>query len=120
MEKVASILEHSVKNDLQFKKINLDTSKQPEVEVLFEDKVIKASPGDNLAALLLSNNAGYLRITPKEGTKRAPFCMMGTCFECLVEIDGRTKQACMTYIDKKITVKRKTIERSSIVEDSDD
>jgi len=30
---------------------------------------------------------------------RCPYCLMGTCFECLVEIDGEpNRQACMTPV----------------------
>jgi predicted molibdopterin-dependent oxidoreductase YjgC len=33
------------------------------------------------------------------GAPRGPFCLMGVCFECLVEIDGRSNCcACMTQV----------------------
>ena len=41
------------------------------------------------------------------GERRAPFCMMGTCFECLVEIDGQpNRQACLTIVREGMDIKR--------------
>ena len=38
------------------------------------------------------------------GEKRAPYCLMGTCFECLMEIDGiANRQACMTIVAEGMT-----------------
>ena len=63
--------------------------------------------GRNLAAALLAANAGHTRTTPVSGAKRAPFCMMGTCFECLVEIDGLpNQQACMIRVREGMRVRR--------------
>jgi aerobic-type carbon monoxide dehydrogenase small subunit (CoxS/CutS family) len=33
------------------------------------------------------------------GSPRAPYCMMGACFECLVEIDGvPSRQSCLVTV----------------------
>lgn len=32
--------------------------------------------------------------------------MMGACFDCLVEIDGVTRQACMTEVAAGMTISR--------------
>ena len=38
---------------------------------------------------------------------RAPYCMMGVCFECLVEIDGKpSRQACLTPVRDGMVIKR--------------
>ena len=37
-----------------------------------------------------------------------PFCMMGACYDCLVEIDGRIVQACMRPATDGLIVKRTT------------
>ena len=51
--------------------------------------------------------AGYTSIHPLTGERRAPFCMMGTCFECLVEIDGQpNRQACLTIVREGMDIKR--------------
>ena len=57
---------------------------------------IEARAGDTVAAALLAAGVGYCRTTPVSGARRAPYCMMGVCFECLVTIDGvGNRQACL-------------------------
>ena len=47
-----------------------------------------ARAGDTVAAALLAAGVSHCRTTPVSSAKRAPYCMMGVCFECLVTIDG--------------------------------
>ncbi len=73
----------------------------------FEGRAIDATPGDSVAAALLAAGVGATRETPVSGAPRAPFCMMGACFECLVEIDGEENvQACMTPVRDGMAVRR--------------
>ncbi len=73
----------------------------------FEGRAIEAAPGDSVAAALLATGVSATRETPVSGAPRAPFCMMGACFECLVEIDGEENvQACMTTVRDAMTVRR--------------
>ena len=77
------------------------------VRLNFEGTEVVAAPGDSVAAALLAAGVTSTRETPVSGAPRAPFCMMGTCFECLVEIDGEENvQACMTLIRDGMTVRR--------------
>jgi predicted molibdopterin-dependent oxidoreductase YjgC len=56
----------------------------------------EARAGDSVAAALLAAGIAHCRTTPVSGAKRAPYCMMGVCFECLVTIDGiGNRQACL-------------------------
>ena len=56
----------------------------------------QAFANDTVAAALLVAGTGHCRTTPVSGAKRAPYCMMGVCFECLVTIDGvGNRQACL-------------------------
>jgi len=49
------------------------------------------------AAVLL--HGGAARTTPVSGAPRAPYCMMGVCFDCLMEIDGvPNRQGCMVPV----------------------
>ena len=49
-----------------------------------------------VAAALLATGVRRFRATPVSGAARAPYCMMGACFECLVEIDGvPSRQSCL-------------------------
>lgn len=53
----------------------------------------------NVAAALLANGMSACRASAVSGASRGPFCMMGVCFDCLVEIDGVPNvQACMTPV----------------------
>ncbi|MEM5581569.1 MULTISPECIES: 2Fe-2S iron-sulfur cluster-binding protein [unclassified Roseibium] len=62
--------------------------------------------GENLAAELLAAGAGPFRYTPVSGAPRNPYCMMGACFDCLVEIDGIVRQACMVEVCEDMRISR--------------
>jgi predicted molibdopterin-dependent oxidoreductase YjgC len=47
-----------------------------------------AEQGETVAAVLLRQTEYWSRLNPVTGSKRAPYCMMGVCFECLAEVDG--------------------------------
>ena len=69
------------------------------VTVWFCDQQIDAAPGDSVAAALLSAGISTFGRTPVRGAPRAPFCMIGNCYDCLVQIDGEANlQACITVV----------------------
>ena len=68
------------------------------VRVSFDGRPLDLPEGANLAAALLAAGVPVFRRTPISGAPRAPFCMMGACFDCLVEIDGTVRQACMLEV----------------------
>ena len=77
------------------------------LRLTFEGRTIEAAPGETVAAALLVADVGATRETPVSDAPRAPFCMMGACFECLVEIDGEENvQACITTVREAMTVCR--------------
>ena len=77
------------------------------VRIEFEGRVVVAHAGDSVAAALLADGERHFRTTPVGGTPRGPYCMMGICFECLVEIDGvANRQACMVEVRDGMRVKR--------------
>ncbi len=77
------------------------------VTIEFEGEPLLARPGETVAAALLAQNQWTFRTTPVSGAARGPFCMMGICFDCLVEIDGvANRQACMTVVRNGMRVKR--------------
>ncbi len=78
-----------------------------QVRIEFEGQALPAQLGDTVAAALLAANHWCFRSTPVSGAARGPFCMMGVCFDCLVEIDGvANRQACMTEVRDGMRVKR--------------
>lgn len=79
----------------------------PRVRIEFEGQSLAAYPGDTVAAALLAGDHWNFRSTPVSAAIRGPFCMMGVCFDCLVEIDGvANRQACMTEVRDGMRIKR--------------
>jgi predicted molibdopterin-dependent oxidoreductase YjgC len=73
----------------------------------FEGERLEARTDDSVAAALLMAGHTVFRTTPVSGAERGPFCMMGVCFECLVEIDGvGNQQACMIEVRQGMRIKR--------------
>lgn len=81
------------------------------VTIDFEGYVLEVPEGISVAAAIF----GYAgktdcRISFVSGEKRAAFCFMGVCHECLVEIDGRpNQQACVTVVQPGMHIRRQQI-----------
>ena len=77
------------------------------VTVTVEGKPVAVAAGDSVAAAVFAAGFDHTRTSPVSGCRRAPYCMMGVCFECLVEIDGvPNQQACMTPVKAGMHIKR--------------
>jgi D-hydroxyproline dehydrogenase subunit gamma len=75
------------------------------VRLMVDGRAITAAPRDSVAAALLAAGMVACRTTPVSATPRAPYCMMGICFECLVTIDGvGSRQACLTRVREGMVV----------------
>ena len=60
-----------------------------------------------VAAAMFANGVHSFRRTPMFNSSRAPYCMMGVCFDCLVEIDGvPNRQACQVPVAEGMQVRR--------------
>jgi D-hydroxyproline dehydrogenase subunit gamma len=78
-----------------------------ELRFRFEDREVTARQGDSVAAALLAAGLRGMRATPVSGAPRAPWCMMGVCFDCLMDIDGvASRQACMVTVAEGMQVRR--------------
>lgn len=76
------------------------------VSFWFEDREVLANRGDSVAGALLAVGISQLRRSPVSGSARAPFCMIGNCYECLVEIEGRgAVQACLIEVAEGMQVR---------------
>jgi D-hydroxyproline dehydrogenase subunit gamma len=81
---------------LKFRKL---ASAPPEkrVQFRFNGESVTAPAGDTIAAALLAAGHTTFRRSPASAALRGPYCVMGACFECMVEIAGiGGRQACMT------------------------
>ena len=77
------------------------------LRLMLDGVPVLARPGESVAAALLAHSGGATRQTPVTGAGRAPYCMMGVCFECLVEVDGQANaQACLLSVRSGMRVRR--------------
>ena len=75
------------------------------VSLTIDGKRVDARPGDTVAAAMLAAGFEHCRTTPISGAPRAPYCMMGVCFECLVTIDGvGNRQGCLVAVREGMRV----------------
>ena len=73
-----------------------DAKAEATIQIWFNDQPLSVPGGRSVAAALLAAGVQRFRATPVSGAPRAPYCMMGACFECLVEIDGMpSRQSCL-------------------------
>ena len=71
----------------------------------FDGRPMTGRSGDTVAASLLANGIVACRETPVSDAPRAPYCLMGVCFECLVVIDGvGNRQGCMVPLREGMAI----------------
>jgi predicted molibdopterin-dependent oxidoreductase YjgC len=69
------------------------------VRITIDGRPVEARAHDTVAAALLAAGLDHCRTTPVSGAPRAPYCMMGVCFDCLVTIDGvGNLQGCLIHV----------------------
>jgi predicted molibdopterin-dependent oxidoreductase YjgC len=77
------------------------------VTVIINGTAFQAPCGCTAAAAVLLAHDTPTRTTPVTGEPRAPYCMMGVCFECLMEIDGvPNQQACLVPVAQGMRISR--------------
>ncbi|MCP4335154.1 MAG: (2Fe-2S)-binding protein [Gammaproteobacteria bacterium] len=87
-----------------FRKLDNDAA---EVEFELDGEPVTVPAGISIAAAMLYLDAIPFRQTLQSASPRAAFCMMGACFECLVEIDGMSNQrACQQQVEAGMQVRR--------------
>ena len=81
-----------------------DASTAP-VRIFIEGEAYEARAGDSVAAALLAAGRTHCRTTAVTGAQRAPYCMMGVCFDCLVTIDGvGNRQGCLVPVHEGMRI----------------
>jgi predicted molibdopterin-dependent oxidoreductase YjgC len=79
------------------------------ITVYVDGQPVSVHPHDSAAAAALKAGIGYTRRSPVSHEPRAPYCMMGVCFECLMVIDGvPSRQACMVRVRPGMRIERQT------------
>lgn len=87
----------------------LEPGSGPRARVFLDGTPVDLPEGANLAAALLTVEFSPFRTTPVSGAPRLPFCMMGVCFDCLIEIDGiPNRQACLEQVRAGMRLRRQS------------
>ena len=82
-------------------------SQTREVSVTIDGREIKVPAGLSAAAALLAYGEGIARTTAISGTPRGPYCLMGVCFDCLMQIDGvPNQQGCLVQVRDGMSIER--------------
>lgn len=79
----------------------------PTVNLWVEGRQVSALADETVASVLLREFAANYRTHGIGGNARAPYCLMGVCFECLAEIDGvPNRQACLVPVHDGMKIAR--------------
>ncbi|MDJ0621729.1 MAG: (2Fe-2S)-binding protein [Desulfocapsaceae bacterium] len=79
---------------------------QKMVSVTLDGEPRELPAGVSVAAGLFSIGEIISRISPSSGKPCSPHCLMGVCFECLMEIDGIQQQACVVEVQEGLVINR--------------
>lgn len=73
--------------------------------VIVNGKTVNVPQRFTAAAAMLLHNQGATRTSALSGEARAPYCMMGVCFECLMEINGEpNQQGCLVTVSEGLRI----------------
>lgn len=89
----------------------IESSSGPTVKVQLEGADLEVPEGSSVAAAMVGH-AQYrdCRCSFVSGERRAPYCFIGVCHECLVEIDGKpNQQACLITVREGMRINRQQI-----------
>jgi hypothetical protein len=80
---------------------------KPGIRITIDGVTVAAEPNETVAAVLLRTPPFFARTTALTGAHRAPYCMMGVCFDCLAVVDGvPSTQTCLTLARDGMQVER--------------
>jgi D-hydroxyproline dehydrogenase subunit gamma len=89
----------------------------PTVTVTVEGREIAVPEGASAAAAVLLAGLPAIRETGVSAAPRAPYCLMGVCFDCLAEIDGEpNRQSCMVTVRPDMVIRRQHGKRAIVFE----
>ena len=79
-----------------------------EVLTVYVDSLpVVAEADESVATVLLRQAEIWTRTTPISGAPRAPYCMMGVCFDCLATVDCVTSvQTCLALVRDGMRIDR--------------
>ncbi|MYZ45300.1 (2Fe-2S)-binding protein [Schauerella aestuarii] len=96
-----------------FRKLN-ESSAQA-LTLTIDGVPVVAEPGESVAAVLVRQQNPVARNTPVAQSPRAPYCMMGVCFDCLAIVDGvASTQTCLVTVRDGMRVARQYDKRKVV------
>ncbi len=78
---------------------------EPSVNVLINGIPMRVPEGCSAAAAILLQKNVITRTSTVSDSPRAPYCMMGVCFECFLQIDGKdNQQGCLVIVTEGMSI----------------
>ena len=75
--------------------------------VTLDGRTVELPARMSVAAALMGTGETVSRVSPTSRKPCSPHCLMGVCFECMMEIDGVQRQACMTRVAEGMEINRR-------------
>lgn len=80
---------------------------EPRILLTVDGVQVKAWEGELVASVLLRTKPYRARTTPVGEVARAPYCLMGVCFDCLAIVDGQPSvQTCIVAVRDGMVIER--------------
>ncbi len=79
------------------------------VKIFVDGQAMQVPAGITVAAAILghSHDALAFQNNSMDGSARAPYCLMGVCYECMMEINGQENvQSCLVAVEEGMQIKR--------------
>ncbi|MFP3847909.1 (2Fe-2S)-binding protein [Pseudomonas sp. W5-01] len=109
-----------MRTDSLFQPVTSEVRSTRTVRLSFNDQSFEVPAGISVAAALLMSGINRFRATPVSESPRAPYCMMGVCFECLVDIDGvPNRQSCLIEVADGMRIRSQEGARDLIFQPGD-
>jgi NADPH-dependent 2,4-dienoyl-CoA reductase/sulfur reductase-like enzyme len=81
------------------RRIETGVNRGKEIEIFINNHPIRAYEGETIGAVLTAIGIREIRRTPQLKDPRGLYCCMGSCYGCLVTVDGRpNERACVTAV----------------------
>jgi predicted molibdopterin-dependent oxidoreductase YjgC len=74
------------------------------IYIMVDGCKVACKQGQTVASALLMQKVYLFRFSPSARTPRGPFCMMGACQECAIQIDGSIRRACQVEVQDGMRV----------------
>ncbi|MCP4076350.1 MAG: (2Fe-2S)-binding protein [Gammaproteobacteria bacterium] len=84
----------------------LDKNTKDLVSISINGKTFDVPAGESVAAAILTiSGIHFTRTSHISNSPRAPFCLMGVCYECLMIINGKSSQrSCKVIVEEGMTI----------------